>query len=79
MWRTIYTRNYGAKENAITLVNNRFDAFSSSLRKAKNMVKSFSKRWYAFISGLPNVKTGEMVSFVNKNLFAMALNLEASK
>lgn len=47
--------------------------------KAKNMAKSFCKRWYVFISGLPNAKIGEMVSFVNKNLFAMVLESEANK
>jgi F-type H+-transporting ATPase subunit alpha len=33
----------------------------------------------AFITGLPNVRVGEMVEFVGKNIFGMALNLEKDR
>jgi F0F1-type ATP synthase alpha subunit len=35
----------------------------------------------AFVTGLPNIRVGEMVQFLNKskNIFGMALNLETDQ
>jgi F-type H+-transporting ATPase subunit alpha len=33
----------------------------------------------AFVAGLPNVRVGEMIEFIDKNIFGMALNLEGDR
>lgn len=56
----------------------------NEFKNGRNLISrrsNFCKRRCAFVSGLSNIKVGELVKFLNKsnNIFGMALNLEADQ
>lgn len=51
-----------------------------NIKKTQEVGRIISvKDGIAFVSGLKGLKTGEMVSFIGKNIYGMALNLESQQ